>query len=224
MRSLSTKMLRCSGFLTCMLAFIALVFSSPQTNAQSVLDSIEETIAGRVNELERAERLLAHPDPNTRLAAMEALIGSQDQALIDKAKEVGLFSGDPRLRAAAVRSIFDAGGTFRAEFAIPTGDDNITQIYDWLRRANGSWSTDGSIGHFGFVLGDFDEAEDCWKWPNGRNCALHTSGEDVLTGNWNFNNMPAAAVMRLDESGALVGSFLVNGRGTAVTVRIPLYN
>lgn len=191
--------------------------------AQSTLDKIEAEIGSRAEELRRAETLLADPDPNRRLAAMEALLKSGDQALADKAKEIGLFSDDPRLRAAAVRAILDAGGTFRAEFEIPTEDSDLTAIYDWLKRFGGSWSSDGSTGYFGFVVGEYDEEEKCWKWLDSKHCALRMSGEEVITANWD-RGTSASAVMRLDGTGALTGAFLVNGRGKPVTIRIPLQN
>lgn len=197
-----------------------LAVSTP-VGAQAVLDEIEAKIGSRAEELQRAESLLADPDPNRRIAAMEALLKSGDPAFIDKAKEVGLFSDDPRLRAAAIRAIFDAGGTFRAEFDIPVDDADLTAIHNWLRTFNGSWSEDGSTGYFGFTLGDFDEKQDCWKWLDSNDCALRMSGEEVLTADWSFN-ISGSSAMRLDETGALTGAFLVNGRGTPVTIRIPL--
>ncbi|WP_306120788.1 MULTISPECIES: HEAT repeat domain-containing protein [unclassified Roseitalea] len=190
-------------------------------SASSVLDEIEAQIGERSDELVRAERLLADPDPNRRIAAMEALLRSGDPVFVNKAKEVGLYSDDPRLRAAAIRAVLDAGGPMRAEFEIPADNSELTQIYDWLRMFKGSWTQDARTGYFSFVVGDFDAEQDCWKWHEGRNCVFRMSGEKVMTADWSFN-IVGTSVMELDDTGTLTGAFLVNGRGTPVTIRIPL--
>jgi hypothetical protein len=205
-----------------LVSVVAVVLAAPVA-AQSVLDELEAQIGSRVDELSRAEALLADPDPNRRIVAMEALLKSGDPAFVGKAKEVGLYSDDPRLRAAAVRGILDAGGTFRAEFTMPGDTSEVTDIRTWLQRFNGSWSQDGSTGYFGFVVGPFDAERQCWTFLDNRNCAFRMSGEDVMTGDWNFN-IRGAALMRLDDTGALTGGFQVNGTGTPVTIRIPLIN
>ena len=193
---------------------------APAAMAASVLDDIESKVNARADELQRAEALLANPDPNIRAAAMEAMVDSGDPALVRKAKEVGLFSDDPQLREAAIKATFDAGGAFRAEFIIPEGKD-ITAIYDWLRAYKGSWSEDERTGYFAFTVGDYDPAKSCWLWFNSKNCIFQLAGSEVTTGDWSFN-INGSAVMRLDDTGALTGAFLVNGRGKPVTIRIPL--
>jgi hypothetical protein len=206
-------------------AMFALALVPGPIHSQSVLDEIEAAIGSRVDELGRAEALLADPDPARRIAAMEALLESGDPAFVTMAKEVGLFSDDPRLRSAAVRAILDAGGAFRAEFSIPPGDD-VTDIYSWLKIFNGSWSEDLTRGYFGFVVGPYDEDAQCWTFAEARSrdsCAFRMSGEDVMTGNWSFNTS-GSAIMRLNDAGALTGWFLVNGRGTPVEISIPLIN
>lgn len=204
------------------LALSVLLFSFVNASAQSTMDEIEASIAARAQELNRAEKILTSPDPNQRKAAMEMLLKQDDPALVNKAKEVGLYSADPELRATAIRAILDAGGAFRAEFDIPSNTDNLTAVYDWLRTFKGSWSVDGRTGYFQFALGSYDAAEMCWKWLGSRNCALRMSGESVSTADWDFN-ISGSAVMKLDDTGALNGSFLVNGRGRPVTIRIPLH-
>ena len=200
--------------------FACAALSASAAAAQSVLDGIEAKIEGRADELRRAEELLSNPDPNIRVAAMEAMIASGDPVFLRKAKEVGLFSDDPQLREAAIKATLDAGGAFRAEFAIPD-DKEVTAIHDWLRTFRGSWSEDGSTGYFSFVVGDFSEEKSCWLWHDSPNCIFRLAGGEVATVDWAFN-INGAAVMRLDDSGALTGAFLVNGRGKPVSIRIPL--
>lgn len=205
-----------------LVAVLAGLLSISTASAQSILDDIEAQITGRADELARAERLLADPDPNRRIAAMEALLGSGDPDFVRKAREVGLFSDDSRLRMAAIRAILDAGGTFRAEFLVPTDQTDVTNIYGWLQEFDGSWSQDSSIGYFAFTLGRYDPGNFCWLWHNSDYCALLMAGEEVATANWRDSPYTGSAVMRLDDAGALAGPFLVNGEGIPVMMRIPL--
>ncbi len=202
-------------------AFVLSFLVSFTANAQSVLDELEAKITARADELLRAEKLLSHPDPNTRLAAMEQLIGSSDPAFVQKAKEVGLFSSDPRLREAAIRGVFDAGGGFSAEFILNRNKTDMTDIYTWLRNFKGSWSVEDNKGYFGFALGRFDNDQQCWLWLNSRKCVFRMAGEKVMTVDWSFNII-GSSVMQLDDKGNLTGAFLVNGRGIPVIIRIPL--
>lgn len=202
--------------------FLCAAVAASPVAAQSVLDDIESKITARADELRRAEELLSNADPNIRVAAMEAMIASGDPALIRKAKEVGLFSDDPQLREAAVKAALDAGGAFRAEFIIPEGKD-VTAIQDWLRRFQGSWSDDGRTGYYAFAVGDYNEQQACWLWHKSTKCVFRMAGDEVATVDWSYN-IHGSAVMRLDDSGALTGAFLVDGRGRPVTIRIPLIN
>jgi hypothetical protein len=202
--------------------FLTAAIAASPVAAQSVLDDIESKITARADELRRAEELLSSPDPNLRVAAMEAIIASGDSALVRKAKEVGLFSDDPQLRAAAIKATLDAGGAFRAEFNIPD-DKDVTAIQDWLRLFQGSWSDDGRTGYYAFTIGDYSEEEACWLWHGLTRCAFRMSGDEVATADWSYN-AAGSAVMRLDDTGALTGAFVVNGRGRPVTIRIPLIN
>ncbi len=204
------------------LAILAYSLAFSTASAQSVLDSIESAVEGRSAELARAEQLLADPDPRRRIAAMEAILASGDPALTRMAREVGLFSDDPRLRAAAIRATLNAGGAFRAEFQVPADQADLTPIFDWLSRAGGSWSPDGLTGYFGFAVGAYNDAEACWLWLNSQYCVFRMAGEEVMTVRWHFAGRDGSAVMRLDDAGALTGSFVVEGRGTAVTIRVPL--
>lgn len=200
----------------CLALILAVALSATGAAAQSVLDEIEGKITARADELRRAEELLSNPDPNVRVAAMEAIIASGDPALVRKAKEVGFYSDDLQLRAAAIKATLDAGGAFRAEFTIPEGKD-VTPIMNWLQSVGGSWSEDGSTGYLGFAVGDYTEEAMCWLWHDSRRCVFRMAGSEVATVDWN-----ASAVMRLDDGAALTGAFVASGRGKPVTIRIPL--
>lgn len=190
--------------------------------AQSLLDKLEAQIDERADDLARADALLNDPSPERRIAAMEALLESGDPEFVHRAKTVGLTSDDPRLRTAALKAVLDGGGTYHAEFDIPKNESGLTPIFDWLRHANGTWSEDRRTGFLPVSIGAYIDDKQCWEWLNGRRrCVFRVAGETVLTGDWNAN-LKADATLKLDETGALTGAFLVDAKGRPVTMRIPL--
>ncbi|RKT37918.1 HEAT repeat domain-containing protein [Thiocapsa rosea] len=212
------------AFLATLLFVTSILLTAMSAASKMSVDEITASIEGRADEISRAQDLLANPDRNKRIAAMEALLQSGDATLVQVAKESGLTSSDPYMRAAAVKAVLDAGGNFVAEFAIPIEDKDLTQIYEWLSRMKGSWSSDRRQGFYTFAIGSYEDELKCWPFLNNkRYCALLLNGERVMTGEWSFN-INGHAVMTSDETGALVGDFLVNGSGTPARIRIPLLN
>lgn len=200
-----------------------LVLAGPTSaQGQSLLDQIEAKVDQRSGELERVDALLADPSDARRIAAMEALLASGDPEFIQRARVVGLTSEDSRLRSAALKAIFDAGGIYHAEFDIPESTSGLTKIFDWLDNASGSWSEDRRTGFVPIAIGKYNEEDKCWEWLNlkGR-CVFQLAGEVVHTGYWN-RRLKAGATMKLDDKGTLTGGFLVDGAGKPVTIRIPL--
>lgn len=202
-------------------AFLALTTAAP---AQNSIQDIAKSVGGRAGDIAQAEELLRSPDRNQRIAAMEALLNSKDPAFIQVAKEAGLTSSDPTMRAAAARAILDAGGNFVAELLIPPEDKDQTQVFRWLEGAGRSWSSDRRVGFYNFAVGPYNETKQCWVFLGSDACALSMSGESVSTGYWRYGNLMGHSIMSLDETGALTGAFVVAGRGTPVTIRIPLLN
>lgn len=182
------------------------------------LDSILQSGAAGADDLRRIEKGISSADPDTRIATLDAIIASGEPSYIAKAMEVALLSDDPRLREAALRARFQAGGNYRVEVDLTGPPTETTDAAGWLRRNSGSISTEGTSGLMNVPVGEWYEAGHCWRHLIWNSCAFSLAGEQVFFSSRDY----AEGQLRLDESGALVGSLLVGGKGTPVPIRILL--
>lgn len=196
----------------------ALCMSSNGVQAQLSRAEIEASIDSRVGELEWADQLLSHPEPNRRVAAMEVLLKSGDVTLARRAREFGLFSDDHLLRQLAVKAIFEAGGAFRIETDAPhDGSTNMTEV---MRAFGGAVDGEGR-GSIQFVLsGEFDSKEMCWLRGASRVrlCVLRPTGDSIHLAEWSNTT----GQFKLDDEGVLRGFILFRNTGLPVAARIPL--
>jgi hypothetical protein len=204
----------------CALAWLLASTADPviaQTSGKPSLDAILESGAAGAGDLRKIGDSLSSADPDVRIATLNAIVDSGDPSYIAKAMEIALTSDDPRLREAALRGKFNAGGTYRLEIDMSAAAKDPTDAAGWLRGVGGSISTDGTSGFFAFALDEFQDRQQCWPYRNSNACALSLAGEQVFYVASNAN-----AQLRLDETGTLVGSLLIRGEGSPVPVRIPL--
>jgi hypothetical protein len=186
--------------------------------AQGVLDQLEADAATRAKDLQRVRDLLNNPDADMRVAVMEKILASGDQLIIQEARAVGLYSDDPRLRAAALKGIFDAGGNFSVEFEIPQGVKEQTDIFRWLQQRGGSWSDDRTRGYYSVRIAGYSDKFQCWHAVSNR-CLFQLAGEVVALGN---EFLDGRGNLVLDETGALAGDFIAYTKGSPVRIRVPL--
>lgn len=197
-----------------------LMFGEP-VGAQAVkppLDGILQSGASGANDLRKIEDSLLSADPDTRIATLDAIVASGEPSYIAKAMEVALLSDDPRLRQAALRTRFQSGGNYRVEVDLPGPSKETTDAAGWLRRNGGSISTDGTSGLMNVPVGEWNEAGHCWRHLTWNSCAFSLAGEQVFFSSRDY----AEGQLRLDETGTLVGSLLVGGKGTPAAIRILL--
>lgn len=187
-------------------------------SAKPSLDAILQGGAAGANDLRKIEESLSSPDPDTRIATLNAIVASGEPSYIAKAMEVSLLSDDPRLREVALRAMFEAGGDYRVEVDLSGPSKEMTAAAEWLRRNGGTISTDGAAGLMNVPLGAYYEPGHCWRHLTWNSCALSLAGEQVFFSSRGY----AEGQLRLDETGTLVGSLLVSGKGTPVPISIPL--
>lgn len=200
------------------LAVLAWGVSARAQSAKPSLDAILQGGAAGANDLRKIEESLSSPDPDTRIATLTSILASGDPAYIAKAMEVSLLSEDPRLREVALRGRFETGGTYRVEVDLSGSSKETTDAGGWLRQYGGAISTDGASGLMSVPLGEYYEASQCWLHLSWNSCAFSLAGEQVF-----FSSRgDAEGQLRLDETGTLVGSLLVKGKGMPVPIRIPL--
>lgn len=189
---------------------ILLGLAATPSSAQLSLDDIEATVGGLSDEMARVDVLLAEPDQNKRLAAMEMLIKSGNPLYAQRARETGLFSSDKEMQRVALKAIFDAGGPFRIEVPVQGLNEDETRVRRWVLDNQGSLFDGDTKGQFLIYTSAYDEAEKCWKFKGKSYCAFVQSGDHYVLRDWgNFEG-----TVRLSTNGLLVGEGAPYGRKT----------
>jgi len=200
-------------FLT-LLSLISPTFALAQTS----LDDITSQLESQKSELDEVDALLADPDKNRRIAAMELLLKSGNPVFVSRAKEVGLFSSDPEMQAAALKAIFDAGGPFRLVVDYSGVADKDSGIKEWLSR-RGNWDDTAKTGVFLFTTQPYDPEKKCWRFPDDWSCAIALSGLTVSLPDWSR----AEGIFELSSDGTLSGNFrTTSGNGVSLPAKIEL--
>jgi hypothetical protein len=188
--------------------------------AQTTLSDIQKKIDSTASDLAQVDAMLADPDANRRLAAIQMLLASGNAAWADRARQVGLFSPDPELQRAVIASIFDAGTPLRVDFDLSQADEKTTLIRRWLYDSHGSVDEAAKVGQITIRLEKFDPEKKCWKFAGDRDCAFMPTGSRYTFNTWRYMTGSVA----LSSDGALTGVATVtyNAGLGGVPVRIPL--
>lgn len=184
-------------------AAILLLTLAPPASAQSSLADIKAKLDGHSSELAEVDAMLADPDKNRRIAAMELLLQSGNPVFIQRAKEAGLFSSDIEMQMAALKAIFDGGGPFTLMMDLTKAKEEQTAARAWLSTHGGTWDETGTIGTVTFATGDFDPKRKCWILREGRSCAITLSAITVSLAGWH----DGSGTLKLNAEGALRGTF-----------------
>jgi hypothetical protein len=202
-------------FVRALLAIALFAGGSQPARSQDTLSEIKEKLAGKTSELAEVDQLLAHPDKNQRIAAMELLLRSGNPVFVQRAKETGLFSSDPEMQQAALTAVFDSGGPFRLVIDLSGSEDEEHNIKGWSNQL--SWNPESGTAEFVFRTTPFDPKAQCWKFPESNVCAIYLSGATASIRDWHL----AAGSFQLGGDGRLSGTF----RNTASrnNVAMPAY-
>lgn len=136
---------------------LALALSAPSGGrAEGIQDILKQADQWNAD-LKQIDAALTDPDPDKRIAALNAIATSGVPAYIDKAMSVALLSDDPRLRQAALRARITDGASFRVDVDLSEQGKEITDAAGWLRGNQGSISADGKTGYIAVPIGSFNE-------------------------------------------------------------------
>lgn len=93
----------------CSMLIVAVIgFGASELDAQEVsIDALEAAIDARLAAVNPFNELLNDPDQRRSLAAMEIMIGSQDEALARMAIQHGLASRQPEIRSVAAMAAYE---------------------------------------------------------------------------------------------------------------------
>lgn len=200
---------------------VAIGLTVGPVSAGTTLADIEAAANAAADELTKIDDLLNSEDRNKAIGAMIAMIGSGNPVFVLRAKQAGLTSSEPELRAIALKAVLDAGGPFRLDVEVSEATEEKTRIAEWLGKLGGSFDPAQSKGSYVFSLGPYAEKARCWPFLNANNCAIYLAGETVSLQDWRY----AAGELTLGSDGRLVGTFLTRfssqgGRPVAASINL----
>ena len=96
-------------------------------NAESLADKIKK----RAGEIAEVKALLNDPDQNTRAAALDVMLKSDDTAMREIAYSTGFNSADDSIRAITLRNKLNETDSFTMYFTLPeNADESLKKIYN----------------------------------------------------------------------------------------------
>lgn len=204
-----TKMIK-----TLSAAFLALALTTTVAFPQAL--SLEE-LAAKVDERSQTlggyEDFLMDPDPKRAMAALQVMLESGDDTLVQMALSHGLTSPDFAIRQTALKAYF-AGKPNLAISVTAAGlaeDEKTLSAMDSMFRAlNGSWGANGT-GSLSLKVGEWSEELGCnVRGDAAEICATRTSATSVSIYISSSNqSVPSQWVqMTPNDKGYLEGSFI----------------
>jgi hypothetical protein len=188
--------------------FLALFLTvlAPAMNAQT----FEEVVAAaeaQTGDIGRYQQALQNPDVRMQYALVQQMLKLPDPALQRIAKEHALFSSNPVMREAAIKSILDSGTTLRMQFAADRS--NIPFIIEWVGLNGGVY-----LEQQGQILFRVPAAlsDDCWgtEVRQVKTCIFRQVGNAIQFKPYFPNRNSLSAVLNLGNDGVLRGSFVYN--------------
>jgi len=199
--------------LTSMLLAVALTAGA--ASGQSI--SLEE-LAAKVDERSQIlggyEDFLMDPDPKRAMAALQIMLESGDDGLVQMALNHGLASPDSALRQTALKAYFDGKPSLAVSVTTEglTDEKNTLELMDQVfRNLNGSWGVNNR-GSVSIKVGDYNEELGCnIRAASDDICAtrVNATSVSVYLASHNENRTPSQWVeMILNENGSLEGGLI----------------
>ncbi|MEL6574220.1 MAG: hypothetical protein AAFQ64_21460 [Pseudomonadota bacterium] len=184
---------------------IASVFACSGAYSQSLsVEELQAQIDARVEALNPYQELLADPDPDRSMAAMDIMITSGDPILVDMAIEFGLLSSNPDVREMALNGFLATGPTLTIAF-----DGSVTDDSAFRRVLLGSWQGaegENSVVYATWKIGPFNEALSCYEFDGySGQCYMRISPGGVSLSGSNLSGQ-----LSNDGSGQLNGTVSIN--------------
>jgi len=150
----------------------ALIMATAVTLSTSAnAESLAQKIKKRAGETAEIKALLNDPDQNTRIAALDVMLKSDDTAMRELAYTTGFNSADDTFRAIALRNKFNELDTLTMYFTLPeNANESTKKQFDWFGgslsllfkqydektgkfKVNGSKTASGTYTRVGSVSG-----------------------------------------------------------------------
>jgi hypothetical protein len=207
----------CTHFAMRTALLLGFLLSPSLVRAQMSLEDIKGQLEAGASELDEVDTLLADPDQNRRIAAMQLLLKSGNPLFERRAREAGLLSSDPDMRVAALKAVLEAGNPFKITLNLGDLDEDLRQAWSQRLSGEGPFSDNGRAVTLTFQIGGYNESLKCYPLlANSNVCALVLAGSEIALP-WTFYST-MNGLLRLDESGQLVGEVSYSRGGTVSAV------
>jgi hypothetical protein len=192
--------------------------------AQSLTpEQLQAMIDQRVNQQNPYQTLLADPDPERSLAAMQIMLESGDKNLIRLALQFGLLSPNPQVRKTAVEAYIATGPVLTLRLDGANVKDN--RYLDMVRAHLGGVVDPDRIGFARLDVGELSEDGSCYLQAEKRNCLFTVNSDGVFLsaiGEVRSSTIVVNARLIVNDSGQLEGAASLFGLDEAVPVTIQL--
>ncbi len=193
----------------------ALIALSEPTSAQTSAGDIAALVDQKMDAIDEYSALLNDPDPERSLAAMQLMIGHDDQQVSRMALQHGLTSTSPAVRRAALKAYFDSGPVLN--IFIDGSSLDRDNLVTYVNQRGGTVDGDGTA-FLSYKVGAFDDNDGCYDFHSNANYCLITLSEASvgigLWGRW--------APLTLNAEGTLTGMVQVDRLTPSVPVSIPV--
>lgn len=187
------------------LAFFLILGVSSHASALTP-DELKAQLEERSSSLSGFEEILADPNPQRVRAAIEIMLDSGDDHLIDIAINAGLQSSDLETRQTALNAFLSKRPSLVVSVQFPASPDLKVES-EFRRATRGSMSPDGNAT-FGVNVGAFSEEFNCylhtgWDW-----CAAQVTPDGLIV---STRNAPGGYTGWVRSNLFFIGSGVLKG-------------
>ncbi|SMY08011.1 HEAT repeat domain-containing protein [Flavimaricola marinus] len=182
-----------------------------QTSAADIAAMVDE----KMDAIDEYAALLNDPDPERSLAAMQIMIGLEDEQVSRMALQHGLTSTSPAVRRAALKAYFDSGPVL--DIFIDGSSLDLDSFTGSLNNVNGTVDGQGT-GFVSHKVGGFDDANGCYDYHASASYCLVTLSESNVA----INLWQRWTPLTLNAEGVLTGMVQVGRMTPSVPVSIPV--
>jgi hypothetical protein len=176
-------------------------------STSAIAESLADKIKKRAAETSEVKALLNDPDQNTRIAALDVMLKSQDTAMREIGYTTGFNSADDTLRAIALRNKFNELNSITVYFELPENPtENKKEIYD-------GWSGSLVMG-----LTAYNEANGNFRARDQFSSSKNDSNVSGLSVNFKTNYCGGTLV--LNEESVLEGEITCEKQSFSATANI----
>jgi hypothetical protein len=189
--------------------------------AQSLTpDELRALVDERVDAQNPYQEILADPDPDRSLAAMQIMLESRDPDLTRMALEFGLLSPNPTVRRIAVEALMATGPVLSLRLD-GTGVQDTSYVQRIRDHMAGTLETSG-IGFVRLDVADFSESGSCYLDTRDR-CLFTINSDGIfLSARFGYSNPILNARMVVNDAGQLEGIASIDNVDEPVPVTIQL--